>query len=533
MLRLSFCPLSIFIGDTALVTQTPHHSHEQSFNNDEIDLLALFKSMLRTWKFWLLSLIVVSAAYGCIKAVTILAVTPESVYSKPIRLTFPNAHKLEFPSGAKFAYSDIVAPAVVQMAFEKNKLENYGLTISDLQNGLSAIPYAPTYPLIVKRYERLMSDKKLTADMIANLQQQLEKEVEQATSGRAVIRLRLEQKSIPKDVAVQVLNDIPAIWAGRAMKEKGVLQINVQLASSNALNMDFILNEDILIARDLLTEKLAALQANIRRLTEFEGAQSVTDPNTGMRLVDLSVAADDLNDYVIGKLLAPVRLQGISEKPDLSRYYYEDKINKLTIELNSLTRRADAIKTVSNSYSDFSKTNEEPRTTGEPFPNVVPQLNGDVLDKLVSMSGEIEREKYKQKLNDDWLEITQDIAKTESAIADAQQILTALKKTTSASLNAEQQKLLSIARQFLPQILEKISSFFGVSNRIYQQLSIESVGIRDQLYIPMIDGVLENKVIIDIKSTILTWIALMFLTSVLVIPGRMIYNAMKERDAQA
>jgi hypothetical protein len=78
-------------------------------------------------------------------------------------------------------------------------------------------------------------------------------------------------------------------------------------------------------------------------------------------------------------------------------------------------------------------------------------------------------------------------------------------------------------------IVDKLVGLYEVSERIYEQLSIESVGVKDQLYIPVTNTILSTRVLIDIKSTILTWIALMFLTSVLVIPGVMIRNAMKSK----
>ena len=501
--------------------------------NDEIDLLSLFHSVVVTWKFWLLSMLFVTVIFGSIKAIQLSFTVTESVYSKPIRLTFPNANKLLFPSGAKFAYSDIVAPAVVQVAYERNKLSDFGFTVSDLQAALSAYPYAPTYPLVIKRYERLMSDKKLTVDQLNEMQKQMDKEIEQITSGEALVTLRLEQKELPKDVVEKVLNDIPAIWAERAMKEKGVLTINTELASVNSLNPELITNAYGVELGDLLSDKLSLLKKNIVALSSYQGAQSVVDPKTGMRLMDLSFAIDDFGTFVVGSLISPLRQLGLSKDVKLSIYYYEDKTNKLKILIASQKAEAEAIKEAYDSYVQYERKNNETGKDGQVNNSVSPQLSTDMLDKLVSLSGDSAREKYKQVLNEKRFALTKGIAETESKLADAQLVLSALQRFVAAGgkLSFSDEQYLAKAKAELPAIISKLKDFYGVSERIYSQLSIESVGIRDQLYIPITNTILSKKIFLDVKETIIIWFALMFLTTVVVVPSCMVRNAMKARSA--
>ncbi len=498
------------------------HTQDPSQSNDEIDLLQLLKSALATWKHLLVALVIVSAIYGGIKAIQIAALTSEVVYSKPIRLTFPNAHKLTFPSGAKFSYSDIVAPAVVKIAYERNNIKDYNFSVAELQAALTAAPYSPSYPLIIKRYGMLMGDKKLSADQVAILQKQMEKDIEQATSGEALISLRL--KDLPKDIANKLLNDIPAIWAERAIKQKGVLNINVQLASANSINKDLILNEDPLVAGDIIGEKLQTLKSNIGKLSAYEGSQSISDPVTGMKILDLTYAVDDMNNYLLGSLVAPVRELGLTESAQKTIFYYQDRIKKLNLQLSALNKKAQSVKTVYDSY-----TQSNPSNLANSGNASLSEISADVVDKLVSLSGDADKQKYRQQLHSDWIELMGEIADLESNIQDAQLVLDAVKKSIGIQRTTEYKNYLESTQKEIPGILEKLIDFYKVSERIYEQLSIESVGVKDQLYIPVTNTVLSNRVLIDIKSTLLTWIALMFLTSVLVIPGVMIRNAMKER----
>lgn len=508
----------------------PQSSDRFSSNESDIDLLSLMLGIFKVWKLWAISILIVSVAFGTIKAAQILSIAPESTYSKPIRLTFPNAHKMIFPSGAKFSYSDIVAPAVVEEVHEKNQLRNFEFSVADLQRGLSATPYAPTYPLIIERYNKLLNDKKLTPDQITELQKRLEKEIEQATTGEVLITLRLYKKELPKDVVTKILADIPAVWAERALKEKGVLDINARLASVKSLNIELIKQQESLIAADILTDKLSLLKQNIMELSSYEGIESVTDPETGMRLADLSLAADDLNHYTISELIAPIRQLGLSRTPETSRYYYKNKLNKLNTSLGALEAQASAIKEVYNSYSrrePIDSNNKDTRNSQL----LMPELSTDMLDKLVSLSGDVDREKYKQQLNNKLLDIVEEISLTEGEIIHTQQIIAGLDKfiNQNEKMNTQHEQYLTLMKEKLPEIIDQLSSFFSISQRIYKQVSIESIGVQDQLYIPVTNTILAKKVTIDIKSTLFTWIALLFLTTILIIPGAMIHNAMKSR----
>lgn len=499
-------------------------------NSSEIDLIGLFRGILGTWKLLIASLFLVTLFFGVIKATQLSFTVSESVYSKPIRLTFPNANRLVFPSGAKFAYSDIVAPAVVQVAYERNKLANYGFSVSDLQAGLSVSPYAPTYPLVIKKYEKMMSDKKLTVENLNDLQEQMKKELDQITSGEALIILRLERKELPKDVVEKVLNDIPAIWAERAMREKGVLSINAQLASVNSLNLGLFTNSYGVELGDLLDDKLSLLRKNIKSLSNYEGAQSILDPKTGMRLVDLSFAIDDFGTYVVGDLISPLRQLGLSRDVKNSIYYYEDRSNKLKIFLMSQKTQVNAISDAYNSYLQYERKSNDSAKSGQDN-LVTPQLSTDMLDRLVSLSSDSEREKYKQELNEQRFALTRSIAETESRLADSQLVLGALQKFLAAGgkLSSSDEQYLNRVKTQLPTIISKLQDYFGVTERIYNQLSIQSVGIRDQLYIPVTNTIMSKKIFLDVKETILIWLALMFLTTVIVVPVCMIRNAIKAR----
>lgn len=510
----------------------PSAPRSSDYDDDEIDLLDLVKAFLATWKVWLISLILVTGLYGAFLAAKILLVSDEVTYSKPIRLTFPNAHKFEFPSGAPFSFGDIVAPAVVQLAHERNNLDEYDMSVADLQGSLSAAPYAPTYPLILERYNRLMSDKRLTVEQLEVLRARLDGELDQATRGTVIISMRLDKHYLPTSVASKVLSDIPAIWAERAIKDKGVLDLNIELASSKSLNAELIQKVEYMIVSDLLAEKLKLLNDNIKKLLEFDGVLTVADPETGMRLTDLQNAISDHSRYVIDELMSPIRYLGLSRDSQLSIFYYEDRLKKLKMELALLNNQASLAK---DAYDNYRRSEQvASRGADASAPMVVSQLAGDTLDKILQMSGESEREAYKQGLNEQWLEFNLKAARVKSSINDVELILGSLQES-SKNLDAQgletHQRYLDRVNDSLPAILSQMDQYFKVTERIYNQLNIEAVGVRDRLYTPIINGVIADKGSLELKKTILVWFALLFLTSAVIVPTAMIRSAMKKRRA--
>jgi hypothetical protein len=497
-------------------------------HDDEIDLLDLVKALLATWKIWLIALILVTGLYGAFVAAKILFVSSEVTYSKPIRLTFLNAHNFVFPNGAPFSFGDIVAPAVVQTAHQRNRLDEYGMSVADLQGSLSAAPYAPTYPLILERYARQMADKRLTIEQLAQVQARMESELAQATAGTVLISMRLNKHYLPESVASKVLSDIPAIWAERTIKDKGVLNLDIELVSSKSLNPDLIQQVEYMIVSDLLGEKLKLLRENINKLSKFEGVLTIVDPETDMKLADLENAIDDLSRYVIDDLMSPVRYLGLSRDPQLSIFYYEDRLKKLTMELALLDNQARLAK---DAYDNYRRSEHVVAPGGDVSGTTVSQFGGDTLDKLLQMSGESEREAYKQRLNEQWLEFNLSAARVKNSIDDVELILLSL-RAADESQSPEQvekhQSYLDRVNTSLPTILNQLDGYFKVTERIYNQLNIETVGIRDRLYSPITNRVITEKESLEIKKTILVWFALLFLTSAVVVPATMIRNAMKQ-----
>lgn len=493
--------------------------------SDDIDLLQLIKSILSTWKIVFIATIITTAAYAGVTALNALIASDERVFQKPIKLTFPGAHDLKFASGARFRYSDIVAPAVVQKVYERNNIATTGLSTTQFQSSLTAFPYSPEYPAIYEKFSRLMGDKKLSIEQIDQLRVQMKAELDQASSGAAVISWRVNNSRVSQELANRVLSDIPAVWAEINIKSKGVLQLNTSISTTNSLNLDLINSTDILITGDILEEKLQVLKDNIRALSEFGAAKTLADPQTGMNLIDLENAISDLRRYDIAKILAPFQLRGLSNQPEVTKFYFEDKLFKLEREYNSQKNIADGIKQVLLNYSGATVQQVDIGASA----SFAPQISGDLIDKLSQLAGTAEKELFIQNLTERWLKVSGQLAVLQTAIDQTKLVLERL--TKGEENKASNQVLFDHGVKLLPTIVEKITAYYGVFDRISLLLESELNGSIESLYVPITNGILIEKNILNIKDTLIYWILLMILTVVVVIPVTLIARAIKTKNA--
>jgi hypothetical protein len=499
--------------------------NDYTSDSDVIDLSNLFLSVLKTWKPWLLAVISVSVIFVIIKSLQIL-IFDDFTYSKPIRLTFLDRGSLTFPNGQKFSYSDIVSPTVVQQVYQHNNVQSEDISIADLQLSLRATPYAPQIPFIKKRYEQLLDNKKLTIDQTTELNKNMDLALTQAkNTAEVLISLDSSEFKNNKLLVSKILDDIPVFWA-KEMIKKGVLATNSSIYSGASLNTGLIKDQDLLIVKSILEQKLKLLRSNISVLSSFDGAQSITDKITGLKLVDLSAHLDDIDRILIATLFAPTHLLVEKIKNYSALFYYEEKAKKIKLELLTLKKVESSYK---SGESPYFKQEQTVRT--QSGPNEFSQITGDAIDKIVNLSGSLQKEQYKQKLNNDWIALIRNISSSENELFEIEQLLLAIK--TDVKYNPEEQKTyVEHVKVELTKILTSLAGYFEVTQRIYEDIGRNIRSDSDKLYMPISNAITIEKQF-DKMAIILTWFLLMVLTSVIVIPLAMIRNSKKAKIAVA
>jgi hypothetical protein len=359
-------------------------------------------------------------------------------------------------------------------------------------------------------------------------------ELSRATRGTALLSINLKNNPIPGTVLNKILSDIPAAWAERSINNKGVLDLNLNLATSNSINKGLVGNVEYVVISDLLKQKLNLVQENIRQLSSIENAATIRDPLTGARLVDLKQYIADLQEYVIDEIMSPVRSLGLTRNLELTLYYYQDRKASLQHKLALFKSEAALVK---EAYDDYRPRRAYNETETQPFNTTNAGFNyplsADAIEKVISLSSEGKSEAYRQGLNRNWLEVKMKAAKIENKILEIDHVIKAIQESgASESLSSVRQTYLTRVEQELPGILDKLGNYLDATQRIYKQLSSEHIGANSYLYrsisnAPYIEG---NSTGV-IKRKILILAALLVLTTIVVIPLLMIRNSLRNRKA--
>ena len=504
--------------------------------DDEIDLLALIGSVVQTWKLAFVALILVTLAYLTFTVSSAFLAQSEDVrYSKVLRLTFEGASTGSYPNGAVFSRGDIISPSVVEVVFNTLELDRF-ITANKLKRALSVQAYAPGYEAIHARYKLLMGNKKLTPAQLSELSGQLQQELLQAGRGGVEIGLSIKERQIPAVVVSEILYRIPEVWAEQAIRDKGVLDINMPLSSGKSYDVGLFEQVDYMVISDLLNEKVGLIESNVARLLEVEGATTVEDPETGLRLEDLSQALRDLQRYVIDELMSPIRSLGLTRDADLSIYYYEQKGRKLQEDKRMLSEQAGLVKQALDAYYSSPESGVSNGSTGymvpAPTSGVAPaMMSSDAVTSIVELAGQGVREGYRQELTEKWLSLMSQAAEVDRSYREVSHLVEALSGKQQTEMAQElKTQYLKRAEEMLPNIVARLGDYFDVTQRIYHLMSSEAVGMNDKLYAPLTHEVFVQKAeAVSIKRHGITLFALLFLTLMIVVPTAMIRNAMKAR----
>ena len=498
----------------------------------EIDLLELFRLVSRTWKHVFVGFILVSAFYTGWLCLKFLVDNPNTSVHKAIKLTFVGADRGVYPNGAAFQLEDILAPVILQSVFESHNLSTLDISVEEFRRSLNIAPYAPTYALIVDKYKRLLNNVDLTVPELEAIEGRMASELAAATSGAVLLTMNLDDINLPADRVAKILADLPATWAQYSIVNKGVLDLDVQLASAKSIDRELINSVDYMVISDLLQEKTGLVQTNIELLSNFSGAATLQDPITGIRLADLKQSLGDLRRYVIDDLMSPIRSLGLTRNRELSLYYYEDKKQRLMEDVQLLQRKAALVKEAFEKYSSLntSVAVASPQKDGVAYLGGGAQLSANALDKVLEMSSDGKAEEYRQMLNQQWLSLNMRATEVQNQIDEVDRLIGALNgEGQSETSRALRNEYLARAEQTLPKILDKISDYLESTQRIYKQLSRETVGVNGKLYEPITSQPFIKGFPIDVKRSLIVWIVLIVLMMIIVIPAVMIRNAMETK----
>jgi hypothetical protein len=515
--------------DQRAVLETPFANHA----DDEINLADLARKVWATRKVWLASMVLVTAGFVAFWAYKHLADPVRYTYGKPIQLVFKGVDAGQYPNGSSFRMADVIAPSVLHQVYQDNRLEEFNLSEEAFQRAFTVAPYAVDEALIIAKHTGVLDNKKASTQDIENAQTALKQELNQARNRALQIRFSPIGVALPDTVITKVLDDVARVWAEKAIQERGVLELDINLHTHRLFSAEQLAALDYPIAVILLRERAQLLERNIQNLLSLPNALSTRDQESQLSLSDVDQKLEEIRNYELDMLEALVLQRMVYRDLDTTVLYLQERMKKLIERKGSSERKANAIRQSLQDYIARYQINESSSSsTGSSNNNgtaMVPQIGDKFMDRLVSMVQEGSDLKYRQALNDRATEIELEVITLDTEVQRLQRQLDNLTgkgdKTPSTEYTPRIERLML-------SIFDRLKEHALTAERIYAQLGRDNLSSDGRLYLALGEGYQTqgSRLFVDHQFKLAYLLALV-LISMLVIPGTMLRNSLREKNA--
>jgi hypothetical protein len=312
------------------------------------------------------------------------------------------------------------------------------------------------------------------------------------------------------------------------INDKGVERHDVTFYSGSVVNEELVNSLDYLISFEIILDRLLLLEANIDTLKNLPNGLVVADEVTGLRVADLERAVLDIRRYAITPLVNPIRTLGIAKDVANVELYFENELSELARETKVLELKQQNIKTAYANYAEFDVMNAG--NSGSPASSsIIPQFGSEFLDRILDLSNMGADISYRQTLNRELLDISNQLADSEGERQRIQDLLDSLDARAGVAVSSELRERyeVQIATQ-MPVVLKQIRDYFSIANRVYQVVSAEQLSSSKALFRPSDGGInasVTNRILNF--SHVRLYLIVCFLVAVIAVPTVMIRNAMK------
>ncbi len=459
---------------------TEDASTDNMVRDNEIDLRRLFLIIWRTRYFVLSTVILSGLLLAGLLALTRAAIPSQQVFHQAISFTFQGLVNGKYPNNTDFSIGDVIAPTVLQEVFKTNKLSQHGVKLNAFMSSVSIFPYSPAYGSAFDRYRARLGGKKLKFAERQEVEKEMQEELSKLRGKSALLQLTLNKRiGISKDVGRKLLHDIVSVWSRKSIEQLGVLKLPEGYESKDLVDMDRLKNMSIDGGLYFLAEAIGQSKSYINTLRKYGGGGTIIDESSGHTLNSLVRMLDNFELYPDG--LSPQRI--------LLKQYYIQRIQLLKLEKQAKADMAETLKIGLDSYTEDQRSalggspaNDAAGAVGQ---SPVLQFDDAFIDKIISLAQRSVDQEYRTKLLAEYIALKKTSIRIDRNAKKLATVLATLEKHTSgesggisrlSNLDSEEAKLA------LRQSAEKLNEFWGISGRLFDQLSIKRVSHDKQLF---------------------------------------------------
>jgi hypothetical protein len=227
-------------------------------------------------------------------------------------------------------------------------------------------------------------------------------------------------------------------------------------------------------------------------------------------------------------LINPIRTLGIAQDVDNVKLYFANELRDLSRATNVLKLKQENVKAAYADYAEFNVM-----SPGKPNPatssSIIPQFGSEFLDRILDLSNMGADISYRQGLNKELLDISNQLADSEGERQRIQDLIDSLNAGSSSDISAAlRERYKAQIVESLPMVLKQIQDYFSIANRVYQVVSAEQLSSSKALFRPSDGGInasVTNRILNF--SHVRLYLIVCFLVAVIAVPTVMMRNAMK------
>ncbi len=281
----------------------------------------------------------------------------------------------------------------------------------------------------------------------------------------------------------------------------------------------------------LLRERLELIDRNIQNILKLPNALSTRDRESNLSLSDLAQKLEEIKSFELDSLEAQIQQRLVSRDLDTTLLYLRERMQKLEEEKETHRRKAAALRQSLVDYVARGQNGSESNNTASTPNNaaLVPQIGDKFMDRLVSMVQEGSDLKYRQALNDRATEFELKVITLDTEIQRLQRQMNNFKGTGDKAATTE---FTPRVERLMLSIFDRLKEHAMTVERIYAQLGRENLSSDGRLYLALGEGYQTqgSRLFVD-RQFKLAYLLALVLVSMLVIPGTMLRNGMREKHA--
>jgi len=271
----------------------------------------------------------------------------------------------------------------------------------------------------------------------------LKRQVREALGANTIGYVRDTNTNYRLQDAVHLLDNIeqrliisPTHWNSDARVSR---KLNVALYSPALFDESVIDGLDYLVAIDLVKQRISLVKENVDVLLQHPASHLAVDSRTNLGLEDIKKLTQDLEEYELQNIQAPLLQLGISKNPDRVEMYFNFRVNKLERELKEIQSMISTLEEAEVRYLSGKLKSENSGSQARNTPSaatMMPQFGDAFIDKIISLSQKSDDVGFRQNLNSQTIELSKKAVLLTSEISQLNEYL--------AIFNASNNKAVSV-----------------------------------------------------------------------------------------